>query len=140
VRPDERERIALIRRPVQEVPIEAFGELERGDILLIDSTHVSKAGSDVNYLFLEVLPTLKSGVAVHVHDVWFPFEYPREWIERGIYWNEDYLLRAFLQFNSGFKVLFCNTYAATFLASEYDRTMPLARRRNVGGSIWIERC
>ncbi|HVJ81926.1 MAG TPA: class I SAM-dependent methyltransferase [Planctomycetia bacterium] len=138
VRPDERDRIALIRRPVQEVPVEAFAELEAGDILLIDSTHVSKVGSDVNYLFLEVLPTLKPGVAVHVHDVWFPFEYPPEWIERGIYWNEDYLLRAFLQFNSGFKVIFCNTYMQRFFPAEYEASMRIQRRGN-GGSIWFER-
>ncbi len=71
--------------------------------MFIDSTHVSKVGSDVNHIFFRILPMLRSGVRVYFHDVFYPFEYPESWILEGKTWNEDYLLRAFLQFNSDFK-------------------------------------
>ena len=103
---DRRHRIVMT--PVQQVPLELFDELDEGDVLFVDSTHVSKVGSDVNRLLFDVLPRLKAGVLVHFHDIFYPFEYPREWIYRGRAWNENYLLRAFLAFNGRFAVLLFN--------------------------------
>jgi len=100
----------VIPDAVQSVSFEKFAELGANDVLFIDSSHVAKAGSDVVYLVTSVLPRLKKGVIVHFHDVFWPFEYPEEWILGGRAWNEDYLLKAFLQFNTSFKVLFFNTY------------------------------
>ena len=74
----------LLQTVVQNVPCEPFASLERNDILFIDSSHVAKIGSDVsNYLVFEILPRLKPGVVVHVHDVMWPFEYPKEWLMEG---------------------------------------------------------
>src|SRR5690606_28292209 len=73
----------IFRQPVQSVPVEIFEELKTGDILLIDSSHVAKTGSDVNYVLFDVLPRLKSGVLVHFHDIFYPFEYPRDWVFSG---------------------------------------------------------
>src|SRR5207247_5820903 len=85
--------------------------LQSGDVLFIDSSHTVKIGGDVNYLFLEVLPRLKPGVIVHVHDIFLPFEYPREWVRDDFrFWAEQYLLQAFLTFNSEFQVLMANNY------------------------------
>ena len=98
----------LRQQTLQSVGVEVFEELGRGDILFIDSTHVSKLGSDVNYLFFEILPRLRSGVRVHIHDVFFPFEYPPKWIAKGIAWNENYLLRGFLQYNDKFRIVLFN--------------------------------
>ena len=138
LRPGDEEANELIQSPLQDVDPERFAELEAGDILLIDSTHVSKAGSDVNRLFFEVLPRLRPGVWVHIHDVFYPFEYPREWVEEGRAWNEDYLLRAFLMFSRGFEIALFNTYLEAFHEEWFRREMPLCLK-NPGGSIWLRR-
>ena len=138
LRPGDEEANELIQSPLQDVDPERFADLEAGDILLIDSTHVSKTGSDVNRLFFEVLPRLRPGVWVHIHDVFYPFEYPREWVEEGRAWNEDYLLRAFLMFSSGFEIALFNTYLEGFHEDWFRREMPLCLE-NRGGSIWLRR-
>ena len=88
--------VALVDRPVQDVPLTTLTDLGDGDLLFIDSTHVAKPGSDVLYLYLEVLPRLQPGVLVHVHDVFWPFSYRPEWLAEGRDWTEAYLLRALL--------------------------------------------
>jgi hypothetical protein len=101
----------LIVSPVQKVPLDRFRELGSGDILFIDSSHVSKLGSDVNFELLEIVPRVRDGVLVHVHDVFIPFEYPRNWaIEEGWFWNEQYLLQAFLSFNRSFEIVWAGSY------------------------------
>ncbi len=88
-----------------------FLELDANDILFIDSSHVSQIGSDVNYLCLDVLPRLQKGVYVHFHDIFFPKHHPREWlIDKRLFWNEQYLLQAFLCFNDSFEIVFSNYY------------------------------
>jgi len=82
-----------------------------GDILFIDSSHVLKVGGDVQYEYLEILPRLKRGVVVHVHDIFLPGEYPNEWVrEEHVFWNEQYLLQAFLSFNDSFEVLWAGSF------------------------------
>lgn len=103
-------RHVIIEKPVQEVPLEVFSSLNMNDILFIDSSHVTKFRSDVNHLIFQVLPRLKPGVVVHFHDIPWPFEYPEHWIRSGRAWNEAYLVRSFLQFNSAFKILFFGPY------------------------------
>jgi predicted O-methyltransferase YrrM len=138
LRDDDRDRARVIQSRVQDVGLDVFETLGDGDVLFIDSTHVSKIGSDVNYLIFEVLPRLARGVVVHVHDVFPAFEYPRAWIEQGRAWNENYLLRAFLQFNSAFEIVL----HANVLLSVAPETLLGAldlRGRNIGGSIWLRR-
>jgi hypothetical protein len=137
LRAEDRERINIIESQVQNVSVARFEELEKGDILLIDSSHVSKVHSDVNYLYFEVLPRLKSGVLVHVHDMFYPFRYPEKWIYKGWSWNESYLLRAFLMFNSGYKVRFWNSLWSHFYVDRMAAVVPRAIKS--GGSLWIER-
>ena len=104
---------SLIEKKVQDIDLEFFSQLDSGDILFIDSSHTVKIGGDVNYLFLEVLPRLKPGVIVHVHDIFFPFDYRRDWVmDEFRFWTEQYLLQAFLTFNSEFEVLMANRYLA----------------------------
>jgi hypothetical protein len=101
----------LIVSPVQRVPFGRFGELGESDILFIDSSHVSKLGSDVNFELLEVVPRVGTGVLIHVHDIFIPFEYPRDWaVENGWFWNEQYLLQAFLSFNRCFEIVWAGRY------------------------------
>lgn len=95
----------LIRRKVEDVHPGVFGQLGPGDILFIDSSHVIRTGGDVNYLYLEVLPALQPGVLIHLHDIFLPYEYPKSRIiDRQTFWSEQYLLHAFLAYNSAFSV------------------------------------
>jgi len=101
----------LIPKNVEEVPIDFFAQLEEGDILFIDSSHVVRMGGDVIFLYLEILPRLKKGVIVHIHDIFFPKNYPEDWvIQQRRFWNEQYLLQAFLTFNERFKILWSGSY------------------------------
>ena len=96
---------------VQDIPLSSFEVLEENDILFIDSSHVIKIGSDVQYLYLEVLPRLKSGVIIHIHDIFLPAEYPKNLVlKEHIFWNEQYLLQAFLIFNDHFKILWSGSF------------------------------
>src|SRR5471032_1228815 len=94
LREDDARRATVIPQPVQQLDPRQFRHFGRNDILFIDSSHVSKIGSDVNYLFFEVLPRLASGVVIHVHDIFWPFEYPEEWFREGRCYNELYLVHA----------------------------------------------
>ena len=85
---------ALHQIKIQEMPLDYFSSLEAGDILFVDSSHVLKTGSDVSFLYLEVFPSLKPGVRIHIHDIFLPLEYPREGVNEGRNWNEQYLLQA----------------------------------------------
>ncbi len=99
----------LIKSKVQEVDVSVFQELEENDILFIDSSHVLKAGSDLNHLFFHVIPQLKDGVLIHFHDIFHWFRYPKEWIineHRG--WNEIYALKLFLMYNNKFEIQLFN--------------------------------
>ena len=127
----------LVNAQVQNVPLDRFDALESGDILFIDSSHVSKIGSDVNHLFFEVLPRLRAGVMIHVHDIFFPFEYPMAWLERNRYWTESYLVRAFLQFNAAFKITAWNNYLHTHHREALVGAMPLCAE--TGSSLWLRR-
>lgn len=99
----------LIQKRVEEIDVDFFSQLEANDILFIDSSHTVKFGSDVCYEFLDVLPTLKPGVWVHVHDIFFPHDYPAEWLlKRRLALNEQYLLEAFLSFNREFQIALAN--------------------------------
>jgi hypothetical protein len=124
---------------VQNVPLAVFEGLEENDILFIDSSHVSKTGSDVNYFLFEILPMLKRGVLVHFHDILYPFEYPEEWVlDDKRSWNEAYALHAFLQYNSAFEIVYWNNFVWHRLREELAGSMPLCLE-NEGGSIWLRR-
>ncbi|MDP9432721.1 MAG: class I SAM-dependent methyltransferase [Actinomycetota bacterium] len=96
---------------LQTFPLSTFEQLQPNDILFIDSSHVLRTGSDVQYEFLEVLPRVPSGVLIHVHDIFLPGEYPRSWVtEEHRFWNEQYLLQAFLIGNRDVEVLWSSSY------------------------------
>lgn len=105
--------VTLIERPVEQLPLETFDVLQPNDILFIDSSHAARFGGDVCREFLEILPRLKPGVWIHVHDIFFPHDYPAEWlIDKRLAFNEQYLLEAFLAFNQTFAVRAANHWLA----------------------------
>jgi predicted O-methyltransferase YrrM len=136
--PVDHARTEIITRPVQQVPVARFTELEANDILFIDGSHVAKIGSDVNYLIFEVLPRLRPGVYIHLHDIFYPFEYPRVWVEEGRAWNEAYLVRAYLQHNQSVQIALFGDYLARCHRARLAELMPLTLK-NTGGSLWLRR-
>jgi hypothetical protein len=130
---------SLIEKKVQDIDLNFFSQLESGDILFIDSSHTVKIGGDVNYLFLEVLPRLKPGVIVHVHDIFLPFDYRRDWVlDEFRFWTEQYLLQAFMTFNSEFEVLMANSYLNHYHQEDLRAAFPNLPSWE-GGSFWIRR-
>ena len=137
LRPADHARCEYLQQRVQDVPLSRFEELQSGDVLFIDSSHVSKVASDVNWLFFEVVPRLRSGVYVHVHDIPPSFEYSREWIEAGWAWNEAYLLRAFLMCNREFRFEIHPAFLAARDPAACMRLLPECP--GVGTSLWLRR-
>jgi len=138
LRPTDYQRATVIQRRVQDISGETFQALEANDILFVDGSHVAKVGSDVNYLLGDVVPTLKAGVYVHFHDIPYPFEYFREWVQRGLAWNEIYMVRAFLAFNRTYEIVFFNTFLEHFHRAWFEQHMPLCLK-DTGGSLWLQR-
>ncbi len=135
----------ILAKSVQHVEKDLFQSLDDNDFLFVDSSHVGKTGSDVLHLLFQILPFLEKGVIVHFHDILWPFEYPKRWLQEGRAWNEAYFLRAFLQYNSAFEILFFNSFMATqhrdivsskiprvLSASSFDETIP-------NSSLWLRK-
>lgn len=123
---------------VQDVDLRLFEELGPDDMLIVDSTHVAKVGSDVNHLVFEVLPRLAPGVLVHVHDIYRGFQYPRKWVYEGRAWNEAYVLRAFLMFNVAWEIVFYNSFMAASHPDAFASSLPPAAE-SPGSSLWLRR-
>jgi Methyltransferase domain len=132
---------ALALEPVSatDVSLSELEALEQGDLVFIDTTHIVKVGSEVNRLILDVLPALTAGVLIHIHDIFLPYEYPKQFFEKGLYFNEQYLLQAFIAENPHWEIL------APLYALARDRPQELARlvgsfTPGVGpGAFWIRR-
>lgn len=138
LRDSDKLQTTILKQKVQTINYSLFDQLQSNDILLIDSSHVSKIGSDVNFLLFEILPRLNPGVWIHFHDVFYPFEYPEEWILGGYSWNESYLVRAFLQYNNEFKIRLWGNALAILYPELVESLMPLCLK-NTGASLWIQK-
>jgi len=127
---------SLLVAKVEDVDLAVFQELKEDDILFIDSSHVCKTGSDVNFLFFRVIPLLRPGVIIHVHDIFLPQEYPQKWVlgeHRS--WNEQYLLQALLMYSAKFEVVFGSNYAFTMMPEKVEL---VCGEKLSGGSFWFK--
>tara|TARA_B100001105_G_C22349786_1_gene425147 strand:- start:251 stop:1180 length:930 start_codon:yes stop_codon:yes gene_type:complete len=107
----ELDSVNLIKSKVQTIPFHQIAnKLGEDDLLFIDSTHAVKPGSDVNYLILEILPRLNSGVIVHFHDIYLPYDYKRSVLQTMYQWSETSLLHAYLINNNKAKIMFCESH------------------------------
>jgi Methyltransferase domain len=146
--------IRVIKDEVQNVGRDEFLKLEAGDVLFIDSSHVVRLDGDVPYLFLEILPIIKPGVVIHIHDIPFPynFPYPAEYWVLGtapgapywpIYWNEAMLLQAFLAFNRDFEIIqstpLLRHHDEPFLEQLVPTYRSVAKEPNTFSSLWLRR-
>jgi hypothetical protein len=130
LRGEDREHCLIYEEKVQDVDLLVFDQLESGDVLFIDSSHVAKSGSDLLRELFDILPRVPSGCYVHFHDIPYPFDYPRTWmVEQNRSWNEAYFLRAFLMYNDAFEVYFWTDYHALFGSGGSGRPT----------SIWLRR-
>ncbi len=138
LQPTDFQQNTIHESKLEDIPLALFQTLGQNDILFIDSSHVSKIGSDVNYLIHQILPSLKKGVFIHIHDIGYPFQYPQKWIKEGRAWNENYILRAFLQFNSDFRIALFSSYLRKMHQPFMKEKMPRIFEGG-GGNIWLER-
>lgn len=137
--PADKAKITLLQKPVQHVPVaDIVGRLEANDILFIDSTHVLKTGSDVHYEIFEVLPAVRPGVMIHIHDCPYPFEYGQPWIDKNYSWNEVYAVRAFLMYNMKFKIVFWGGLLKALFTEEVIKEGGRFSI-NAGTSLWLSR-
>lgn len=122
--------------PVENLPVDYFNSLQENDILFIDSTHVIKPNGDILYLYLNVIPRLKPGVIVHAHDIFLPFNYPKKWVfENHWFWNEQYLLWAYLLFNHEFEIIFSAHYMKKYI----KELQTIFHGYWTGGSFWFRK-
>lgn len=136
----EKTGVTVIRDKVEDVDISFFSELEENDILFIDSSHVIRPQGDVVYEYLEILPTLSSGVVVHIHDVFTPRNYLKLWVEEEVrLWNEQYLLEAFLTENPNWKILGALNYLRHHHYDELKAVAPFLTSESEPASFYIQK-
>lgn len=133
---EDLKRTTLYESRLQDTDLTIFDKLKENDILFIDSTHVCRVNSDVQKIFSDILPRLNKGVYVHFHDIFAMFEYPKIWLDAGWYWNEAYVLRAFLQYNDTFKIEFFNEFLNIFFKEEIKDLNFFLEKPNYG-SLWL---
>lgn len=142
--------IQIIQDEVQNVKVDLFSELEENDILFIDSSHILKIDGDIPFLYLEILPVLKKGVIVHIHDVPFPYNIPyppEQWVFGKsywpAYWNEAMILQAFLAFNNSFEIMMSmpliRYHDEQFLKDSIPLYKSIKDEPNTFSSIWLRR-
>jgi predicted O-methyltransferase YrrM len=137
LRPEDHHVHRIHSSPIQDVDPSIVDPLEANDILFIDSTHVAKAGSDVVFELFELLPRLKPGVLIHIHDIHYPFEYPEAWFfNENRSWNEAYILRALLTENKRYAIALWNHYLVLHHAGALRTAIP-DDTFNWGASIWL---
>lgn len=135
---EDKSAVEIFDSFIQDIDIAFFKHLDKNDILFIDSSHISKVLSDVNYIIFEIMPELNRNVYIHFHDIFFPFEYPLGWYREGRFYNEAYILRAFLQNNDSYKINFWANYLANKHLDKINEIFP-SIKENPGGSIWIKK-
>jgi hypothetical protein len=133
----------LVQKKAEELNPDFFLDLNENDLLFIDSSHVSKLNSDVNFLYLNVLPKLNRGVLIHIHDIYYPYDYPREHFygQKKIFWNEQYLLSAFLTNNHNFEIIFPGYYMQKDFNIEFQLAFPAydSKKHRLTSSFWLRK-
>jgi hypothetical protein len=130
--------VEVVRRKVEECPPTYFQELEAGDLLFIDSSHVIRPQGDVLFEYLQLLPTLRSGTFVHVHDIFTPRDYLAEWVTDQVkLWNEQYLLEALLTDAPRYRVVAALDYLKRHHFDELRRVCPYLTKEREPGSFYL---
>ncbi len=132
--------VSVIRNRVEEVKLSFFLQLQENDILFIDSSHIIRPQGDVLFEYLELLPSLNKGVIVHIHDIFSPKNYPKKWlIDEVKFWNEQYLLEAFLTHNSSWKIIGALNFLHHNYYEELKMVAPFLSPEREPGSFYIQK-
>ncbi len=131
-------KVRIVKKQVETLPLEFFDSLEANDILFIDSSHVIKTKNDVVYLYLEVLPRLKSGVLIQIHDISIPYEVHPAILREGFYWTEQYLLLAMLTHTTRYEILYAGYFMNKDHFDEVRKAFPEVIAGKCGGSFWLK--
>lgn len=136
----EQAGVSVVRKKVEDVKLSFFAQLQEGDILFIDSSHIIRPQGDVLFEFLELLPTLNKGVIVHVHDIFSPKNYLKQWLQGDIkFWNEQYLLEAFLTHNDSWKIIGAINYLHHNHYKELNAVAPFLTAEREPGSFYMQK-
>jgi hypothetical protein len=136
----EKTGATVLRQRVEDVDKTIFSELGKDDLLFIDSSHVIRPQGDVLFEYLEVIPALNAGVIVHVHDIFSPRDYPKEWVVDEVrIWNEQYLLEAFLTCNREWKIIGAINYLHNNHFEAFKAKCPFVTRERKPGSFYIQK-
>ncbi len=136
----EKTGVTVIRQRAEEVNKDIFSELENNDILFIDSSHIIRPQGDVLFEYLELIPTLNTGVIVHVHDIFSPNDYLREWVVDNVrFWNEQYLLEAFMSCNKDWKIIGALNYLHHNHYKQLEEKCQFLTKAKEPGSFYIQK-
>lgn len=136
----EQAGVEVVRQKVETLDVAFFAELQAGDILFIDSSHIIRPQGDVLFEYLELLPTLRPGVVVHVHDIFSPRDYLEPWLVNEVmFWNEQYLLEAFLTHNRDWKIVGALNWLHHHHSEAFAQVAPYVRPDSEPGSIYLQR-
>jgi hypothetical protein len=132
--------LTVVRKKVEDINLQFFSDLDKNDILFIDSSHIIRPQGDVLFEFLEILPSLKKGVIVHIHDIFTPKNYLKQWLEKEVrFYNEQYLLEAFLTHNSQWKIIGALNYLHHNYFENLKAIAPSVTSEREPGSFYIQR-
>lgn len=137
---EQKKEIKLIRESVEKVNLDVFKSLEGNDILFIDSSHIIRPENDVLFEYLELLPELNKGVIIHVHDIFSPRHYRTEWLQEEFrFWNEQYLLEAFLYYNDSFEIMYSLNYLKNDAFEDTCKILPNVKNEDEPASFWMRK-
>lgn len=132
--------ITVIRKRVEELSPSFFYTLEENDFLFIDSSHIIRPENDVLFEYFELLPSIKPGVIIHIHDIFTPRHYPRKWLlKEQRLWNEQYLLEAFLHYNQSFEILFTLNHLKNDFFEEVAAILTNITAESEPASFWMRK-
>lgn len=136
----EESGVSIVRSKVEDVELSFFSKLQENDILFIDSSHIIRPQGDVLFEYLELLPSLRKGVIVHIHDIFSPKNYLKQWLQDEVwFWNEQYLLEAFLTHNSTWKVVGALNYLHHNHYEKFKTIAPFLTPEREPGSFYIQK-
>ena len=131
--------IDVIRDKVENIDENLIINLEKNDVLFIDSSHVIKPQGDILKIFLEILPKLKKGVLVHIHDIFTPRDYPSRWLkDENRFYNEQYLFEALMSHSSRYKIICSLNYLKNDFYGDLKKVCPYLNENSEPKSIYIE--
>jgi len=131
--------VKIIRKKIEDINLKKFLNLDKNDILFIDSSHMIRPQGDVLKIFLEILPKLKKGVIVHVHDIFTPKNYPKRWlIKENKFWNEQYLVEALISNTNRYEILLSLNYLKNKFYNKLKKVCPYLTKADEPSSLYLK--